>query len=82
MTIKIKKKIVHSSPQHAEILMKLSELTAAVAVLETKVDAVATKLDAFLAIAGDPPVPVEAEAAIGRTSDKLVALEARIPPAA
>jgi hypothetical protein len=74
--------VMHGSPQHEQILMKLSELTGTVASIETKVDAATVKLDAFLAVAGDPPVPADAEAGLTRISDKVTALDAKIPPAA
>ncbi len=59
--------------------MKLSELAGAAAAIETKLDGAIVKLDAFLAVAGDPPVPAEAEAGLGRISDKVTTIEAKIP---
>ena len=77
VTLKIT--VIHTSPQHEQIMIKLSELTGAVAALETKVDNIGTKLDAFLGTIGDPAVPAEAEAGLGRVGDKLAAIEAKIP---
>ncbi len=80
MTININ--VIHGSPHNDQLLMKLSELASTAAAIETKLDGAILKLDAFLAVAGDPPIPAEAEAGLTRISDKVVALEAKIPPAA
>lgn len=61
------------------IMIKLSELNGAVAALNSKADAINTKLDAFLAVAGDPPLPAEAEAGIVSLGTKLDGIEAKIP---
>lgn len=63
-------------------MIKLSELAVAFAAVETKVDSAIAKLDAFLAVAGDPPIPADAEAGLTRVSDKITTLETKIPPAA
>lgn len=63
-------------------MIKLSELGATAAAIETKVDAVNAKLDAFLPGVADPAIPADAEATIARTSEKLTAIESKIPPVA
>lgn len=80
MTININ--VIHGSPQHEQIMIKLSELAATVTAVEAKVDSIGVKLDAFLAVAADPPIPADAEAGLARSTEKLALLESKIPAAA
>ena len=61
------------------IMLKLSELTSAVAALHTKADGINAKLDAFLPGVSDPAIPADAEAGIATLSEKLSGIEAKIP---
>lgn len=74
--------VIHSNLHDHEILMKLSELSGAVAALNTKADTINAKIDAFLPGAGDPPLPADAETGLTTLSEKLTVIEGKIPPPA